>query len=57
MTTKITMEKYTKIINKILDDPALEVQEKLIKALEEGSRYHIVTKKGGKNDTEIPQVN
>jgi len=38
---KISINKYNKIINKILKNPKIEVHEKLIKALEKAGGYEI----------------
>ena len=54
MAIKITLKEYNRKIDEILDDPTLQVHEKLIKALEEGYKYRIIKVsikvKGGGND-------
>lgn len=45
MKKKISATKYNKLISKILNDPKLEVHEKLIKAIEKAGQYQIVADK------------
>ena len=39
------IDKYNKIVNKILNNPKLQVHEKLIRILDKASKYEVVSNK------------